>query len=178
MEFDESLKESLSNPIQIARKNISIIDIDYEPCSIQKNRKFICYLHTTDYQKNSEKGQKTTLANTNLNLTSAKPIKTESRCLKKINKLKKNLFALQLSIQKKDIKSAEDSEKTKNLEKKTIESQKKIKIMKDTVRLHQEKLIRMEGLMHELEYNYLGQVNCRNKLRPSLNYNKKLKKIK
>lgn len=171
MEYETSLKERLLIVKKTIKKNPTINE---KPASNTYSPKDINNFSPSNTNKDTK------FAQINLSKKFKSPQnhqKSEPNYSKKLKKLKKIFHDLYLQIENEAEKLSEKRKKIKNLEAKCESNQDNIKKIKQTVKLHQEKIIRFEGLMHEIEFSKLAENKPKKLLSPYRSPKKNMKKI-
>ena len=142
-------------------RKISTINLNYDLHELKDNKRFTCYLTTPlPIEQVSSTDLDTDCPNENINknFTTSSPTSLVNICMKELMELKMNFADLQKQIEGKDKVLSFKSKNIKNLKEVALRNEIKIKKIENVIESHQEKIIRIEGLMHELDYEQFNSV--------------------
>jgi hypothetical protein len=140
---------------------ISTIKLNYDYHENNDNKRYTCYLTTPsplDSVTIPPKDMNILFSNYNQNFTVPERTDQINSCLKELKNLKLDLANLQMQIEKKDKENKLKSKTLKHLKATSEKNDSKICKIENLIEKHQEKIIRIEGLMHELDYEQLNLV--------------------
>ena len=158
MDFGVDNGKPLLDPKACHRK-ISTINLNYEFHELKDNKRFTCYLTTPlpiEQVISTDMDADCPNENINKNFATSSPTSLVNICMKELMELKINFADLQKQIEDKDKDLSLKSRNIKHLKEVTSKNDTKIKKIDNLIGSHQEKIIRIEGLMHELDYDRLS----------------------